>query len=111
MNKYLPIGSIVILRESMKTIMIYGRQQFHAETSTVYDYVACLYPEGNIDEAHTYLFDHNQIHEVVFTGYINNDEKNFLFFLEEEIKELTEEINTNKMLTSQYEHYLNRDGD
>ena len=83
MQEYLPIGSVVLLEEGEKTIMIYGRKQIHAETEIMYDYVACLYPEGNIDDEHTYLFNHDQIAEVLFTGYINEEEKAFLTFMEE----------------------------
>jgi len=86
MERYLPIGTVVLLHEGEKTIMIYGRQQLHTDTNTIYDYVACLYPEGNIDAEYTYLFNHNQIREVVFKGFVNDDENDFLEFLEEEGK-------------------------
>ena len=86
MDKYLPIGTVVLLHEGEKTIMIYGRQQLHTETNVVYDYVACLYPEGNIDAEYTYLFNHDQIDEVVHMGYINDEEKEFLAFIDEERK-------------------------
>jgi len=91
MDKYLPIGTVVLLHEGEKTIMIYGRMQHHGETNTVYDYVACLYPEGNIDNEYTYLFNHDQIREVVFLGYINEEEAEFLTLLEEEGNRLGEE--------------------
>lgn len=82
MEKYLPIGTVVVLHEGEKTIMIYGRKQLHAETKVIYDYVACLYPEGNIDEEYTYLFNHDQIREIVFMGFVNKEEKAFLAFIE-----------------------------
>ena len=88
MERYLPIGTVVMLHEGEKTIMIYGRQQLHTETNTVYDYVACLYPEGNIDAEYTYLFNHNQICEVVYMGYVNDEEEEFLAFIDEERKKL-----------------------
>ena len=84
MEKYLPIGTIVLLHEGTKTIMIYGRMQSHMETEAIYDYVACLYPEGNIGNEYTYLFNHDQISEVVHLGYVNDDEAEFLQILEEE---------------------------
>ena len=83
MEKYLPIGTVVLLQGGEKTIMIYGRQQIQTETDEVFDYVACLYPEGNIDAEYTYLFNHSQIREVVFMGLVNDEEKEFLSFLEE----------------------------
>jgi len=83
MEKYLPIGSVVLLEDGDKTIMIYGRQQLQVDTQDIYDYVACLYPEGNLDKDHTYLFNHDQIREVVFEGFVNDEEKEMLTFLAE----------------------------
>ena len=88
MDKYLPIGTVVLLHEGEKTIMIYGRMQHHGETNTVYDYVACLYPEGNIDEEYMFLFNHSQIREIVFMGYESEAEKEFLAFIEDAYRKL-----------------------
>jgi len=74
MKKYLPIGSVVLLIDGEKTIMIFGRKQMAAESNEIYDYVACLYPEGNISDEYTYLFNHSDISEVVFKGYVNDEE-------------------------------------
>lgn len=73
-NKYLPLGSVVLLNGGEKTVMIYGRMQISVADGQTYDYVACLYPEGNIGDAYTYLFNHDQIREVLFKGYENDDE-------------------------------------
>jgi len=89
MKEYLPLGTVVILKEGEKTIMIYGRKQIHAETKVMYDYVACLYPEGNLNEKYTYLFNHDQIQEVLFTGFVNGAETAFL----EALKKVDEENN------------------
>jgi len=77
MKEYLPIGSVVILKDGEKSIMIYGRKQIHSESGNEYDYVACLYPEGNLNDDFTYLFNHDQIRETLFTGFVNDDEKAF----------------------------------
>ena len=55
MDKYLPIGSVVLLKEGEKRLMIYGVKQKESGTDKIWDYVACLFPEGNIDLKHTYL--------------------------------------------------------
>jgi hypothetical protein len=78
MKEYLPIGSIVLLENGEKKIMIYGRKQQAVATNEEYDYVACLYPEGNINEDFTYLFNHSDIREVIFTGFTDEDENTFL---------------------------------
>ena len=78
MDKYLPIGSVVLLKNGRKKIMIYGRKQMHVETGEEWDYLACLYPEGNINEEFMYLFNHDQIDEVYYLGYEDEEEKRFV---------------------------------
>jgi len=82
MEKYLPLGSIVLLENGVKKIMIYGRKQSAVKTNETYDYVACLYPEGNINDEFTYLFNHSDIREVIHTGYSDEDEKAFIEYLD-----------------------------
>ena len=78
MDKYLPIGSVVLLKNGRKKIMIYGRKQMHVETGEEWDYLACLYPEGNINEEFIYLFIHDQIDKVYYLGYEDEEEKRFV---------------------------------
>ena len=91
MKEYLPIGSVVILENGKAPIMIYGRMQFHVKSNDMFDYIACLYPEGNLSSEYTYLFNHEQIAEILFTGYVNEDEKRFLGVIEELEKEMSGE--------------------
>ena len=77
MKKYLPIGTVVLLKNGSKKIMIYGRKQLAEDTGEEFDYVACLYPEGNIDDDYTFLFNHENINEIVFTGYADAEEDEF----------------------------------
>lgn len=78
MDKYLPIGSVVLLKNGRKKIMIYGRKQMHVETGEEWDYLACLYPEWNINEEFMYLFNHDQIDKVYYLGYEDEEEKRFV---------------------------------
>lgn len=78
MKVYLPIGSVVILNNGTKTLMIYGRRQMAKSNGRIFDYIGCLYPEGNINEQYMYLFNHEDIKEVIFKGYMNEDENKFL---------------------------------
>lgn len=77
-EKYLPLGSIVLLENGDKQIMIYGRRQLATVNNLEYDYVACLYPEGNISEEFTYLFNHKDIRQVVHVGYSDEEDRAFL---------------------------------
>jgi hypothetical protein len=44
---WLPIGSVVKLKQVRKLVMIYGREQRQTSSNKVYDYVSVPYPEGN----------------------------------------------------------------
>ena len=77
MRKYLPIGSVVLLKDGKKKVMIYGRRKLQLGTTTEWDYIACLYPEGNIDEKHMYLFNNDQVETVFHRGFENEEEDMF----------------------------------
>ena len=77
MEKYLPIGTVVLLKNGSNRVMIYGRKQIHVETGQEWDYLACLYPEGNINEEFMYLFNHDQIDKVFYLGYKDEEELKF----------------------------------
>lgn len=69
MKRFLPIGSVVLLKESKKRIMIVGVKQKQIDSEKVWDYSACLYPEGIINPERLYLFDSEQIERVYFIGF------------------------------------------
>ena len=77
-NELLPVGSVVLLKNSEKRITVMGFCQAKPDdTDTVYDYCGCLYPEGYIDADHVYLFNHEQVEKVYSLGYM--DEEQFAF--------------------------------
>ncbi|ETI69940.1 DUF4176 domain-containing protein [Neobacillus vireti] len=77
MEKYLPIGSVVQLKSGTKRIMIYGRKQQQLKSDQIWDYIACLYPEGNINEEYMFLFNHDQIEKIYFIGFQDEEELAF----------------------------------
>jgi len=77
----LPIGSVVQLHEGEKKVMICGRLQQQADTGTVWDYSACLYPEGIIDPNELYLFDNESIERLYYVGMQDGEEFAFRQFL------------------------------
>ncbi|NWK68808.1 DUF4176 domain-containing protein [Bacillus paramycoides] len=79
MNSQLfPIGSIVILKEGTKKLMIFGRkQQVDTDEVRKFDYMGCPYPEGYLNPDFTYLFNHDDIQEVISTGYEDQEERTF----------------------------------
>lgn len=69
MKELLPIGSVVLLKESTKRVMIVGLKQKQVDDDKIWDYSACIYPEGILDPDHLFLFDNNQIETLFFMGY------------------------------------------
>lgn len=77
-KKYLPIGSVVLLKDSQKRIMIVGVKQKQVDADKIWDYSACLYPEGIIDPDKLFLFDTEQIERLYFVGMQDSEGLAFL---------------------------------
>lgn len=77
MKEYLPIGTVVLLKNGSKKVMVYGRKQLATENGQEFDYVACLYPEGNINDDYTFLFNNENIDKIIFKGYSDEEEVEF----------------------------------
>lgn len=73
-EKYLPIGSVVTLKEATKKIMIIGYCPIENEKKQMYDYSACLYPEGVINSSRMLLCNHEQIAQIHFIGFENEEQ-------------------------------------
>ena len=73
--KYLPIGTVVTLVNGTKPIMIYGRKQMQEGNENIWDYVACLYPEGNIGDEYNIFFQHEEIGSIYHYGFESSDEE------------------------------------
>ncbi len=77
-KEYLPIGSVVILKNATKRVMITG---FYVKTdesnNLVYDYVGCLFPEGMVSSTQNCVFNHDQIEKVFHKGLEDDEEKEF----------------------------------
>lgn len=77
-NKYLPIGSVVILKGGKKRVMITGFCSIATGgDNTIYDYSGCLYPEGLLNSNEICLFNNEQIDKIFFKGLEDDEEKAF----------------------------------
>lgn len=63
----LPIGSVVVLKDTEKALMVIGILPRNEET--VKDYIGVLYPEGFINTDTFLIFDHKDIELVLFRGF------------------------------------------
>lgn len=78
-EKLLPIGSVVLLKEGEKRLMIIGILQTDGEQSNKeYDYLGIMYPEGNVGEGFQYLFNHEDIEQIYFRGYEDEERAAFI---------------------------------
>ena len=77
-KKFLPIGTVVMLKGGTKRVMITG---FCAITgrdrSKMWDYSGCIYPGGFLNSEQICLFDHSQIVRIDHMGLIDDEEKTF----------------------------------
>ena len=82
-KRLLPIGSVVVLNGGTKKAMITGYCAVSEERPDyMFDYRACPYPEGILMSEGTALFNHDDIEEVLHTGWENDEYTNFMDKLE-----------------------------
>ena len=74
----LPIGTIIYLKEGTSKIMILNRGPIIEMDGkqTMFDYSGCFYPQGLVPER-VFYFNHENIDEIVFEGYKDNEEERF----------------------------------
>ena len=78
-EKYLPIGTVVILKGATKRLMIAGFCAIdNSNKDKIWDYSGCMYPEGFLTSDQICLFNHDQIEKVYHIGLSNDaEEKEF----------------------------------
>lgn len=80
LSGFLPIGSVVLLENSTKRVMIIGvlQQQIKDDgENVIWDYSGCFYPEGYMGPDKCFLFNTDQIAKIYSVGY--QDEEQFAF--------------------------------
>lgn len=121
-EKFLPIGTVVILKNGKKPVMItstcvvatgevYDKNGKVENTKKVIDYGACFYPEGILQSDRTIAFNHENIEKVCYMGYQTDEQKKFsddmklgLEKLKESMQENTNNANTQEVNTNAQEN-------
>lgn len=86
-KELLPIGSVVLLKEGQKKLMIVGmKPTTEHNPDIIYDYIGVLYPEGYLSSEYFFMFNHKDINDIIFTGYDNPERENFIDLIENEYK-------------------------
>ena len=68
MKNLLPMGSVVLLKDAEKKLMIVGWLP-ESESGEKHDYIGCFYPEGFVDVEHIFLFNQDDVARVDFIGF------------------------------------------
>ena len=88
-NKLLSIGSVVLLKDADKRVMIIGYYPTVEENGNevTYDYSACLFPEGVMNSKSAMLFNHSEIDKLFYYGLMDGEQNEFMTKLEEFVAE------------------------
>lgn len=92
-EKFLPIGTIVSLKGSNKKLMITEYLVFSKKEkgAKIYDYGSCPFPTGVKKEV-SIGFNHGSIEEVVYMGYVDDEQKELSKFLLDNEEKIRKEI-------------------
>lgn len=93
-KKYLPVGSVVLLNNGKKPVVIMGYKMVSSNqhvyknkeivaNNSVYDYSGVVYPEGMISSDVFCMFNHENINKVLFEGYVTDESNKWSEFLKE----------------------------
>ena len=82
-KKYLPLGSVLLMKDAKKRVMITGYAVKAPESGDrLWDYIGCLWPEGMIAPDKNLLFDHKDIQQIYAIGYSDDEQKKFMSVLD-----------------------------
>lgn len=73
----LPIGSVVVIGDSKKKVMIIGVCQKGGSEGKIWDYCGVVFPEGFLDPQKMFLFNNEQITQIVALGYQDAEQMAF----------------------------------
>lgn len=76
-DNLLPVGSVVFLKDAIKKLMVIGIKPGNEE-GKFFDYIGVMYPEGYINKDILFLFNHEDIVDIVYRGYENPEHTQFL---------------------------------
>ena len=91
-EKYLPLGTVVLLEGGTKRVMITGFATASSDDpDLIYDYAGCMYPQGFITSNQTVLVDHDQIQKIYHFGLIDPEWVEFQDNLKKFLENLDEQ--------------------
>lgn len=113
--KFLPIGTVVLLKGGKKELMImsycitpsgdvYDKNgKVEVGEDAMFDYGGCVYPEGMLTSDQLFAFNHDQIEKICYMGYETDKQKEISKILvggiEERNKRMAEQKAKNQVIT------------
>ena len=98
-KKFLPLGSIVRLKDAKFPVMIIGYTVIPDEDpDKIYDYNATFYPMGTLDTGIVTPFNHKQIEEIIFLGYEDESGKEY----RENLRKVDSVFRMSKLVSPEY---------
>nr|WP_289037211.1 DUF4176 domain-containing protein [uncultured Allobacillus sp.] len=72
---YLPVGSVIGLKNDSRRLLVIGRQLYSASNHVIRDFAALEYPNGFVSSEEKFiLFDRKDIEVVYHYGYVDDKE-------------------------------------
>lgn len=92
MNKLetiLPIGTVVLTETGEVPLMIVSRASLFDDNGEIgyFDYAAVPYPEGMVTDNEYLFFNHEDVADVIYFGYVNSHEQIFAEQYDKLVKE------------------------
>lgn len=92
-KEYLPLGTVVMLKNGKKPMIIVGYLGKNPnQPDQVFDYYAYPYPEGCMDSSIVYQFDQESIAGMLCLGYRDLETTAYLKALSEQAEDLKKKV-------------------
>ena len=90
-NNFLPVGSVVLLKDAKRPVVIIGFSVIEKGERKVWDYLGCAYPVGVVGTDKNLLFQSKQIEKIISKGYEDEECKKYLKMMQEQYEEIKKE--------------------
>lgn len=98
LEKFLPIGTVVMLKDATKSVMInaygvfstdkvYSKGKEVPRKKELFQYGGCLYPEGIVDPNFVCAFNHSDIKNILHMGLVTDEYRSYTSKLEKNYDE------------------------
>ncbi len=92
-NKFLPIGTVVQLKDATARVMIAGYFPISAgQPDRVWDYSGFKFPIGYVNDDEVYCFDQDQIEMICVYGYQDLEQMEFMDYLMSQEQDIRKKI-------------------